>query len=254
MAAIDNIRRDLREASYLKYSPVPFAGAVHDFAKPLAKRLASREYTGPYYWTPSKPGTGRGFYQSSRGLACGDSTFSLRLELANDHITGRVANTTAYWCDEDGSTTLTPIIARLPHGRGFLAGWTMGKGMAACVDADIHANPSDAAYAAHDMAECDAGKERDRDQEDDEQDDKADTDSRFETVTGTAPSFWASYFINGDSSGMEDEEIAQADKFAEWLGGDIVDCVDADFMHHHDASQFGVGGADCQTYTALKQK
>lgn len=73
----------------------------------------------------------------------------------------------------------------------------------------------------------------------------------FETVTGTAPSYWASYFINGDASGMEDDEIAAADAFAEWLGGNIVDCEDAGFMHYHDAHRFGIGGADCQTYTAL---
>lgn len=82
---------------------------------------------------------------------------------------------------------------------------------------------------------------------------KAD-ESPFETVTGTAPSYWATYFINGDSSGMEDSEIAQADQFAEWLGGNIVSCEDAGFMMHHDASQFGVGGADCQTYSALVEK
>lgn len=75
--------------------------------------------------------------------------------------------------------------------------------------------------------------------------------SRFETVTGTAPSYWACYFINGDAGDMSDAEIAQADAFADWLGGSIVSCEDADFCHHHDATQFGVGGADCQTYTAL---
>lgn len=73
----------------------------------------------------------------------------------------------------------------------------------------------------------------------------------LETVTGTAPSYWASYFINGDSSGMEDEEIRQADAFADWLGGYIVSCEDAGFMRYHDAQPFGTLAADCQTYTAL---
>jgi hypothetical protein len=73
----------------------------------------------------------------------------------------------------------------------------------------------------------------------------------FETVTATAPSHWASYFINGDDSGMDDFETAQADAFADWLGGNIGDCEDAGFIHHHDARSFGALAADCQTYTAL---
>jgi hypothetical protein len=76
--------------------------------------------------------------------------------------------------------------------------------------------------------------------------------NRLEVLEGTAPSYWASYFINGDSSGMEESEIKQADQFAEWLGGNIVSCSDeSDFMSHHDARQFGVLAADCVTYTAL---
>ena len=74
---------------------------------------------------------------------------------------------------------------------------------------------------------------------------------KLETVTATAPSHWAVYFINGDATGMEDEDIAQADAFADCLGGHIVDCEDAGFIHWHDARQFGVLASDCQTYTAL---
>lgn len=73
----------------------------------------------------------------------------------------------------------------------------------------------------------------------------------FETLTGTAPSHWASYFINGDASGMEDDEIAAADKFADWLGGSIVSCEDAGFLKYHDAHAFYPYAADCQTYSAL---
>jgi hypothetical protein len=73
MTAIDNIRRDLQEARYLHYSPVPFAGAIHDFKRPLRERLKRRELTGPYYWNPTQPGKGRGFYQSSKGLFCDKS-------------------------------------------------------------------------------------------------------------------------------------------------------------------------------------
>jgi len=70
-------------------------------------------------------------------------------------------------------------------------------------------------------------------------------------ITATAPSYWACYFINGDYSGMDDAEIVQADAFADWLGGHIVDCEDAGFITWHDARQFGALASDCQTYTAL---
>lgn len=162
MRAIENIRRDLREGAWLQYSAAPFAGAVHNFSRPLRERLNSREHVGPYYWTPSEPGKGRGFYQASHGLACGDSTFRLRLDYANDHLSGsRLSRINGYYCDEFQDQTLVPIIARLPHGRGFLAGWTMGANMAACVDSTIYDSEHDAALAAHDMAERDAEKERD---------------------------------------------------------------------------------------------
>jgi hypothetical protein len=73
------------------------------------------------------------------------------------------------------------------------------------------------------------------------------------TVTATAPSYWGSYLINGDSSGIDEHDVTQADAFASWLGGNIVDCEDHGFLHWHDARQFGVLAADCATYTALIQ-
>lgn len=164
MQPIDNIRRDIREASYLKYSPVPFAGAVHDFTKPLRKRFEQRQYTGPYYYSPAKPGGGRGFYMGA-GMYCDKhgSTFDLRLEDANDHLSNsRLSNVNGYYCDDDGDgDTLQPIVARLPHGRGFLAGWTMGAGMCAAIDLDIFDTIEDAARAAHSKAEYDAEESRD---------------------------------------------------------------------------------------------
>lgn len=163
MTAIENIRRDLREASYLRYADKPFAGAVHDFTKPMVERLKSRQYTGPYYYSPATPGGGRGFYQSSKGLYCAShgSTFDLRLEDANDHLTGRLSQINGYYTDDTfEGDTLQPIVARLPHGRGFLAGWTMGRGMCASIELDIYETIEDAARAAHSLAESDAEKEQ----------------------------------------------------------------------------------------------
>lgn len=77
--------------------------------------------------------------------------------------------------------------------------------------------------------------------------------SKFAVETATAPSHWASYFINGDSSSFEDDsEIAAADNFLKRLGyGTPVSCEDAGFMWRHDAhSEFPLG-ADCQTYSFL---
>lgn len=73
----------------------------------------------------------------------------------------------------------------------------------------------------------------------------------MQTITGTAPSYWASYFINGEPGDMSADEIAAADSFAAWLGGSIVDCEDAGFIWRHDASRYWPYGADCQTYTAI---
>jgi hypothetical protein len=136
---------------------------LHDYRKPLAYRKASRKFCGPYQWTPSKPGTGRWFYMG-KGLTVGDSTFRLRIEDANECLPpgSRLRFINGYYTDDDSclSDTLKPIIARLPHGRGFLAGWTMGEGMSSCVDAHIWETEEEAARAAHDMAERDAEKER----------------------------------------------------------------------------------------------
>jgi hypothetical protein len=119
---------------------------------------------------------GRGFYQASDGLRCdpNGSTFDLRLESANDHLSGRLSHTDGYYCDSFQGDTLQPIIARLPHGRGFLAGWTMGRGMCASIDADIYRDAESAAFAAHSKADSDA--ERSRDEEESEPDDESESD------------------------------------------------------------------------------
>ncbi len=47
---------------------------------------------------------------------------------------------------------------------------------------------------------------------------------KTEIVKAVGLSAWASYLINGDSSGINEEDIRQADKFREYIGGGIVDC------------------------------
>lgn len=142
-----------------------FAGAVHDFTKSLKERAKARKHCGPYHWTPCEPGGSRGFYQAQGGLYCdrSGSIFDLRLSEANGHLDrySRLARINGYFCDDDGcGDTLQPIVARLPHGRGFLAGWTMGRGMCGAIDLAIYDEARDAAIAAHNMAEMDAERNR----------------------------------------------------------------------------------------------
>lgn len=67
-----------------------------------------------------------------------------------------------------------------------------------------------------------------------------------------APSAWASYLINGDSSGIDEKDIRQADAWIARLGfGSPVDCEDAGFVHVHDAWQECPFSADCQEYAFL---
>lgn len=123
-----------------------------DYARPLRQRLESRKYCGPYRWTPTQaPSSGRGFYQATRALEmdCSGSTLNLRLvEVPPTH-----RGITGYYADEFGNQIITPIVARLPHGRGFLAGWTMGRGMCASLETTIWADFDEACRAAHDEAE-----------------------------------------------------------------------------------------------------
>jgi hypothetical protein len=95
------------------------------------------------------------------------SSFALRLESADKHAP-RSLRDVAYYTDDDGmAETMRPIIARLPHARGFLAGWTLGAGMAAALDLTIHDTPEEAARVAHALAESDAERERDYQREED---------------------------------------------------------------------------------------
>ena len=137
-----------------------------NFDRSLTERRNSRRHCGPYQWSPSKPGSGRGFYSSTHDYLTMDkagSTLSLRLELANNHLAhSRLSHINGYYCAPDGmADTLTPIIARLPNRRGFLAGWAMGSGMIGSLDSTIWESEAEAARYAHDMADRDAESERD---------------------------------------------------------------------------------------------
>jgi hypothetical protein len=140
-----------------------------NYSRPMQERAKARKVVGPYHWTPQQsPSKGFGFYQASRGMAMDrhGSIADLRIETANDHLEdhgyGSLSQINGYYTDEYCDQTLVPIIARLPRSRGFLAGWTMGAGMCASLDATIYATAEDAARAAHSEAEYTAECERER--------------------------------------------------------------------------------------------
>ena len=66
-------------------------------------------------------------------------------------------------------------------------------------------------------------------------------------VTATAPSYWAPYLINGDPSGLEDDEIAAADAFTD--GKLCIDAEEVGFKSFHDAWAYCPFAADCCEYT-----
>jgi hypothetical protein len=129
-----------------------------------AKRLADakRPVCGPYYHSPKPGGKGAGFYlgDCKWGVAVGDGNFALRAKWC-DEVDGVRINHTGWFTDEFGDgDKIRGLVFRLPRGRGFLAGWSMGEGMCGSVDFDIYDTEAEAARAADSMAENQAEAER----------------------------------------------------------------------------------------------
>jgi hypothetical protein len=69
------------------------------------------------------------------------------------------------------------------------------------------------------------------------------------------PIYWASALVNGDESGLTEEDqkaLAKFTKFMVKVYGHCT-CVDVEddvyFKPYHDATQFGVLAADCAMYS-----
>ena len=117
----------------------------------LRKKWAGRKFVGEYRHAPTPNAIrGRGFYLDNAG-----QPFT-RWKWADDVVRLRH---TGYFCDLHADQTIRGIVAILPHNR-FLAGWSMGEGMASEVDGSIYDTPEDAAHAADSMAEYVAERER----------------------------------------------------------------------------------------------
>lgn len=72
-----------------------------------------------------------------------------------------------------------------------------------------------------------------------------------ETTTYTLPAHWAPALINGDFSGMEedDEEALMRVVAGENLPDPLSVSDEPEFVKYHDAQPYGVLACDCLTYT-----
>lgn len=122
----------------------------------LRKKWAGHKFCGEYYHAPrpETAGTGRGFYLESDG-----QPFA-RWKWADDVAPCDIPHT-GWFCNEYGDgEKIRGIVVFLPN-RRFLAGWSMGEGMASTIDATLYHSALDAAFAADSMAERAAEAERD---------------------------------------------------------------------------------------------
>ena len=123
---------------------------------PLAQLREQKEtwrYCGGYYHAPvPNASNGRGFYLSDAG-----QPFT-RWEWC-DNIDGARIEHTGWWTDEYCDSKIRGIVVRLSHGR-FMAGWSMGEGMASAIAPGVYFDIVDAARAADSMAEDAADRER----------------------------------------------------------------------------------------------
>lgn len=104
----------------------------------IRRRSKLRERCGPGYRSPGPNNrNGWGFY-----LGTSNDLFELREE----------CRTGSYTYNEFGDS-IDGIVFRLPKNRGFVAGYTMGDGMASAIDAAVWTDLDDAKRAADSEAE-----------------------------------------------------------------------------------------------------
>lgn len=135
--------------------------------KGLKVRLA--EYNnpcGPYYHCPKPLSSDKRTHK--RGAYHDDNArvFGMRWQWCDEVC--RSIQHTGWFTDEYGhGEKLRGVVFRLPRGRGFLAGYSMGEGMICDVDY-VYEYEADAAHAADSIAESLAQLEREYQEETDE--------------------------------------------------------------------------------------
>lgn len=108
----------------------------------LRKKWAGRKFCGEYYHAP-KPNNrdSIGFYLENDGMRwqwCDDVNTSIRHS--------------GWYCDEYGDQKIHGIVIRLPHGK-YLAGWSMGQGMASEIEYSLFDNAEECARYSDGLAE-----------------------------------------------------------------------------------------------------
>lgn len=113
------------------------------------RRMCSEYYHAP---RPESAGIGRGFYLESDG-----QPFT-RWQWADDAYAS--IGHRGWFTDDYCEDKIRGIVISLPHGR-FIAGWSMGEGMASSVDCSpVFGSAIDAAIYADRLAESAAESER----------------------------------------------------------------------------------------------
>ena len=75
--------------------------------------------------------------------------------------------------------------------------------------------------------------------------------TKIKTIALNLPLFWASALINGDESGLDDNEQEQLD---DWIKDNPnLCCIDVGeetfFSKYHEAADYGVLACDCSEFT-----
>lgn len=83
----------------------------------------------------------------------------------------------------------------------------------------------------------------------------ANAQKKIETVTFMLPTHWAAALINGDETGMDDEDSAALEAFTKDMVRNYGSCHcvdvsgDTEFMRWHDAAHYGVLACDVAEFT-----
>jgi hypothetical protein len=122
-----------------------------------------RPRSGPYYHAPKPENAGIGsFYLES------DFAPKLRWQWC-DEVDGVRIDHEGWFCDREGEgAKLRGVVYRLPRGRGFIAGWSMGEKWSSTSEPHIYKCEREAAYAANRLAENAADRSLSRAEQEEE--------------------------------------------------------------------------------------
>ena len=131
----------------------------------LRKKRELRKVCGGYYHAPTpNSNNGRGFYLDDAG-----QPFT-RWQWADDVEGAHISHSGWFTDDHGDSEKIRGIVVLLPHGR-YMAGWSMGKGMASTLEPDVYDDIDEAAQMADEHARVAGENEREYQESQGENDD-----------------------------------------------------------------------------------